>query len=36
VWLEVDTSHPKMIDQWINSQDLGLKYSSTFQDFARR
>jgi len=36
VWLEVDTSHPKMIDQWINSQDLGLKYSATFQDFARR
>lgn len=36
VWLEVDTSHPKMIDQWINSQDLGLKYSATFEDFARR
>jgi len=36
VWLEVDTSHPEMIDQWINSQHIGLNYSATFKDFAQR
>ncbi|KAJ7377588.1 HemK methyltransferase member 1 [Desmophyllum pertusum] len=36
VWLEVDISHPELIDQWINSHDLGLKYSATFNDFTQR
>ena len=36
VWLEVDISHPKLIDEWISDNDLGLKYSATFNDFTRR
>ncbi|XP_068712691.1 MTRF1L release factor glutamine methyltransferase-like [Montipora foliosa] len=35
VWLEVDPSHPNLINQWIDSQDLGLKYCATFNDFAK-
>ncbi|XP_044182410.1 MTRF1L release factor glutamine methyltransferase-like isoform X1 [Acropora millepora] len=34
VWLEVDSSHPDSVNQWILSQDLGLKYCATFNDFA--
>ncbi|XP_078342876.1 MTRF1L release factor glutamine methyltransferase-like isoform X1 [Oculina patagonica] len=36
VWLEVDISHPKLIDQWINSHDLGLIYFTAFDDFTQR
>ena len=36
VWLEVDISHPTLIDEWISGNDLGLKYSATFNDFTRR
>lgn len=36
VWLEVDISHPTLIDEWISDNDLGLKYSATFNDFTRR
>ena len=36
VWLEVDISHPKLIGEWISDNDLGLKYSATFNDFTRR
>lgn len=36
VWLEVDISHPNLINQWISKHDLGLKYSTTFNDFTQR
>lgn len=36
VWLEVDISHPKLIEEWISGNELGLNYSATFNDFTRR
>lgn len=36
LWLEVDVSHPSLINHWIDSQDLGLEYRRTFSDFTQR
>ena len=36
IWLEVDISHPTVVYQWVTSQDLGLKYHATFDDFTQR
>lgn len=37
VFLEVDPSHPKLIDQWLTKQSkLGIRLVHTFKDFCDR
>lgn len=37
IFLEVDPSHPKLIDQWLSKQsELGIRLVHIFKDFCDR